>query len=160
MKLWLCRYGDEQQNLGYIYDRLNTLRSKAESARTSQLDGMPHGGGFATDRTGALLAQIEELEAEAADIQEQAEIIRHEIEAAVKQISGPRYPDQRAIIRLRYVDLMSWPDVAEALFGDLPRYWDNPDSFLRRTHRLHGEALAALSQIVVPKEGQEMEEKP
>lgn len=88
LKAWLRRYQELQTDADRLHDRAVELRSRAESAKTSTLDGMPRTQSFDGDRTGALLAQLEEIEGEAKEAQEAATTARRELEAAIRQITG------------------------------------------------------------------------
>ena len=155
LKAWLHRYQELQTDAGRLFDRVDELRGRIESARTSTLDGMPHSQTRDGDKTGALLAQLEEIEGEARAAQEAAAAYRREIRAAIRQIIGPRWADRREVLRLRYLDGLRWEDVSEKLFGDEADYWDRPEAFLRRVYKIHGAALEELSKIVPLEQGQE-----
>lgn len=156
VKGWLQRYQEAARDSEALDSRVANARAKAEAARTSHLDGMPHGGGFAGDTLGAALARIDELEGEAREARAHAVELYHEIDTAIKQIDGPGWPDMRAVLRVRYLDLERWEGVAEVLFGQRDDYEERADSFLRRVHKIHGKALAALAEIVPLDEGQEI----
>lgn len=87
--------------------------------------------------------------AEAQEARAHAVALYHEIDAAIKRISCPGWPDQRAVLQMRYLDGCRWLEITEMLFGGDPDYFDErQDSFLRRTHKIHGKALAALAKLV------------
>lgn len=155
-KQWLQRYGEAARDSAALDARAANARARVEAARTSHLDGMPHGGGFAGDSLGAALARIDELEREAQEARAHALKLYHEIDAAIKKISGPGWPDQRAVLRVRYLDLERWEGVVEVLFGQRDDYEDRQESFLRRVHKIHGSALAALAELVPLGRGHEI----
>ncbi len=155
LKAWLRRYQEFQHDADMFWNRVDELRDRITTARTAHLDGMPHARSTDSDRTGAVIAQLEEMETEARETQESAIATRREIEGAIKRIHGAGWPDKRAVLRLRYVDLLSWPDVAEFLFGDDPKFWDNPETFQRRAFKVHSKALEELSKFVPLEQGQE-----
>lgn len=154
LKAWLRRYQELQSDADRLWNRADELLARIESTRTSSLDGMPHGSNVDADRIGADLAHLEDLEREAAEAQQEATTARREIECAIRQIHGPRWPDRREILRLRYLDCMKWEDATERLFGDEPTFWDKPELFLRRTFKLHRSALESLAQFVPLEQGQ------
>lgn len=155
LKRWLRRYRELKRDVDLLYDRVDDLRGRVEAARTSHLDGLPHGSSVDADRIGGIVAELEETESEAMVAQQEATATRREIAAAIKQIHGPRWADLREILRLRYLDDLKWEDIAEKMFGDDPKYWDRADAFLRRAYKLHSEALAELEQFVSLPAGQE-----
>lgn len=158
VKMWLQRYQEAARDSEALDSRVANARAKAEVARTSHLlDGVPNGGGFAGDTLGAALARIDELEGEAREARAHAVELYHEIDTAAKRISGPGWPDQRAVLQMRYLDGCRWVEIAEMLFGGDPDYFDEKqDSYLRRVHKIHGAALAALAEFVPLDEGQEI----
>lgn len=157
VKGWLQRYQEAARDSEALDSRVANARAKAEAARTSHLDGMPRGGGFAGDSLGVAVARIDELEREAAEARAHAVTLYHEIDGAIKRISGPGWPDQRAVLQTRYLDGCKWLEIAEMLFGGDPDDFDEKqDTYLRRCHKLHGAALAALAELVPLNEGQEI----
>lgn len=81
------------------------VRARAEAARASHIDGLPHGGGFTGDSLGVALARIDELEQEAQEASAHALKLYREIDSAIKGITGLGWPDQRAVLRVQYLDL-------------------------------------------------------
>ena len=157
VKLWLQRYGEAERDSAALDARAANARARAEAAMTSRLDGLPHGSGFAGDSLGAALARIDGLEQEAQEARAHAVELYHEIDTAAKRISGPGWPDQRAVLQMRYLDGCRWAEIAEMLFGGDPDDFDEKqDSYLRRVHKIHGNALAALAELVPLDEGQEI----
>lgn len=86
LKSWLRRYQELQADANRLWDRLYDLRSRIEAARTSHLDGLPHGSSGDADRIGGIVSELEEVETEAREAQEEATAVRREIAAAIKQI--------------------------------------------------------------------------
>lgn len=157
VKRWLQRYGEAARDSAALDARAANARARAEAARTSRLDGMPRGDGYAGDTLGASLAQIDELEREAQEARACAVELYHEVNAAIKQIVGPGWPDQRAVLQMRYLDGCRWVEIAEMLFGGDPDdFNERQDSFLRRVHKIHGAALGKLSNFVPLDVGQEI----
>lgn len=148
-KDWLRRYREAARDSEALDARAANARARAEAARASHLDGQPHGSGFAGDSVGVALAWIDELEREAQEARAHALKLYHEIDSTIKGISGPGWPDQRAVLQMRYLDGCKWVEVAELLYGQDPdEFMERQDSFVRQVHKLHGKALAALAELV------------
>lgn len=157
VKSWLQRYQEAARDSEALDSRVANARAKAEAAKVSRLDGMPHATGYAGDTLGAALARISELEGEAREARARAVELYHEIDAAIKQITGPGWPDMRAVLQMRYLDGCRWMEIAELLFGGDPDdFAEKQDTYLRRTHKVHGKALAALAEFVPLDEGREI----
>lgn len=148
VKTWLLELRAAITDAELTEERLDTLRSRAESARTASLSGLPHAAGETIDRVGVIVAHIEELAEENARLWKRASELRREREAAIKQIHGHGWPEQRAVLRLRYIDLETWNDLTFALFGSKKDYVEREESYLRRAYKIHGKALYELAQIV------------
>lgn len=155
VKAWLLELRAAITDAELTEERLDTLRSRAESARTASISGLPHTAVEAVDRIGVIVAQIEELAAENARLWTKVSELRREREAAIKQIQGHGWPEQRAVLRLRYIDLETWNDLTFALFGSKKDYVEREDSYLRRAYKLHGKALYELAKIIPLEAGQE-----
>lgn len=156
IKDWLRRYQEAVRDSETLDSRVANARARAEAAKVSRLDGMPHATGYAGDSLGAALARISELEGEAREARARAVELYREIDTAIKGISGPGWPDRRAVLRVRYLDCESWTGVTEVVFGQRDDYEYRQESFLRRVHKIHGAALAALAEFVPLNEGQEI----
>lgn len=156
VKSWLQRYQKAARDSESLDARVANARARTETARTSRLDRLPHGGGFAGDTVGAALARVDEFEREAREARTYAMALYRDIDATIKKISGPGWPDQRAVLRVRYLDLEGWTGVTEVLFGARDDFEDRQESYLRRVHKIHGKALAALAELVPINAGQEI----
>jgi len=148
VKEWLNRYWQQHEHVERLSFELDALESKATSPGTPSLDGLPRAPGYDRDRVGGIVGRLDELRTEIEEAQVEATATRHEIEAAIKRITGPRWPDRRAVLRFRYLLCLAWPDVTDALFGGKRDFLDKEDTYQRRTYRLHGEALLALLELV------------
>lgn len=89
VKRWLQRYGEAARDSAALDARAANARARAEAARTSRLDGMPSGDGYAGDSLGVAVARIDELETEAQASRAHAVELYHEADVAIKQIVGP-----------------------------------------------------------------------
>lgn len=154
-KNWLLELRAAVADATLTQERLDALRDRAESARTASLSGLPHAAGETVDRVGAIVAQIEELTEENARLWQKVGELRREREGAIKLLHGHGWPEQRAILRLRYIDMETWSDTAFFMFGSKPDYIEKEDTYLRRAYKVHGRALYELAQIVPLEAGQE-----
>ena len=143
-KEWLSRYRLAVEEAEGLSERARELRAQVESARTSNLDGMPHHQPFSADRIGRVLGQIEELEQQAQAAWDSAAGVYDELQAAINALPSPNL---RTVLCARYLDLLTWERVTSVLFGSREDFEQKSDSYLRRTFKFHGTALAELAQI-------------
>lgn len=146
--LWLSRYAENENALDDLLERIAALRSRMESPRAATIAGMPHGGGYESDPFSRGLSQIEELEEEAQALLLTSRTLYCEINGAIDQITGKGAADMKCALRCRYIDRFGWAEVNQILFSRRSDFDDRQESFLRRTFRIHNEALEALQEVV------------
>jgi hypothetical protein len=156
LKTWLLRLQEAIADAELTEERLDTLRSRAEAPRGSNLDGMPHSSGFAGDKIGTLVSQIEDLTEENTQLWRRVAELRREREAAIRRIECRGYAELRSVLRLRYIDGENWNDLCFVLYGGKEDFSEREDSYMRRAYKLHGKALYELSKIVPLETGQEI----
>ncbi len=151
IKEWLQRYRDVCRDYENLLERYSVLEQKYKSIRTTNLTGMPHGTSSTTDNIGEGLARLEELNERIQEQRALAKAIYKEINEAaflIRKAKCKNWADKKAVLQCRYLDLMSWNDISELLFGNIDRFWDNEETYLRRTHKLHGAALDDLAELM------------
>ena len=157
--LWLNRYAETENALDDLLERIAALRSRMESPRAATITGMPHGGGYQGDAFARGLSQIEELEDKAQDLLKKSRTLYSEINDAIDQIIGKGAANMRTVLRCRYIDRFEWSEVNQILFARRPDFDDRLESYVRRTFRIHKDALEALQEIVSNRGVQEITER-
>ena len=136
-KRTLLQYGAIKREIMELQAELTTL---AESAITPRVgDGMPRAGGTGRPTERAALAR-QRLARELEDTQYALDKLRLDIEWAIEALPS----EDRRLIRLRYVEELSWNRVNEELNGHKEDFIDRFDSYLRQTFRRHGIALQKM----------------
>lgn len=156
---WLSRYRENEAALDDLLERIATLRSRLESPKSAAITGMPHGSRSENDPFYRGLAKIDDLEAKAQKLLAVSRNLYGELNDSIDQITGKGWADKKCVLRCRYIDGFSWNEVCEILFSRKPDFDDKMETYLRRTFRIHNEALEALSKIVPGISGQEIKEK-
>lgn len=148
VKRWLGRYAEVYRSLELLRERLDLAETAAYNTKSATPDGMPRSGGNPVDTLGRAVAKLEKLRAQVSATQAKADSIYEEIEEAIDKIAGARCAEKRTVLLMRYLDLMAWSDVNNALFGDREDFLTIEDSLMRRTFYIHGEALKKLGDIL------------
>lgn len=148
VKAWLRSYGELIADIDNLCERAEILREKASSPSSPILDGMPHEKGGHTDRIGHLVAQCDSIEYEAKTKLTKAKTLYKGIDTSIKMIQGKGSADKRAVLQMRYLDLATWDETLDMLFMKKPDFLDKEDTYLRRCHKIHKEALEALTEIL------------
>ena len=152
VKRYLQLYGDRDREFFDLVERRAVLQLRAYAPSSAQLDGMPHSPGFVSDRTGNIVEQLEELDIELNAKKMDLRALYHEIDEYIGQIKAARrrgWPDRRAVLQMRYLDLADWSMITTMLFGQRGDFEDRRESYLRRTHRLHMTALLELAELTI-----------
>lgn len=140
-----------EQELCYLFSRLETLREKAESVSAPILrDRVDHSRRL--DQIGDVIERIDSTEREAAALLEFQNRHRRTIENIIRRFSGPSAWERRAVLRCRYLDDEKWEDVSAILYGFELDFSAKYDSYLRRTYRAHGAALKAFTETITQEE--------
>ena len=125
---YLMRYLDSKRRAKAILDEIRNLEDLATKV-TVTFNDMP-GGGVADDQLGAIVSHIIDLKA---DMVTQAKTMKAEQQIVQAVIDAVDDPDQRHLLRLRYINGYKWERVAVEM-----------NYSFRHTLRIHGAALAAV----------------
>lgn len=125
---YLMRYIDAKRRAKAILDEIRNLEDLATKV-TVTFNDMPGGGG-ADDQLGAIVSHIIDLKA---DMVTQAKTMKAEQQIVQAVIDAVDDPDQRHLLRLRYINGYKWERVAVEM-----------NYSFRHTLRIHGAALAAV----------------
>lgn len=105
------RYTEMVQDIDYQVERLARLEASALAPSSSSWDGLPGGRGTPSDRTGRSASVLADLRIEVSRLIEEEKTERGALERLVSALP----PDERAVLRLRYIDLATWEDTADTL---------------------------------------------
>lgn len=125
---YLMRYLDSKRRAKAILDEIRNLEDLATKV-TVTFNDMPGGGGT-DDQLGAIVSHIIDLKA---DLVTQAKTMKAEQQIVQVVIDAVDDPDQRHLLRLRYINGYKWERVAVEM-----------NYSFRHTLRIHGAALAAV----------------
>ena len=125
---YLMRYLDSKRRAKAILDEIRNLEDLATKV-TVTFNDMPGGGGT-DDQLGAIVSHIIDLKA---DMVTQAKTMKAEQQIVQAVIDAVDDPDQRHLLRLRYINGYKWERVAVEM-----------NYSFRHTLRIHGAALAAV----------------
>lgn len=146
LKRWLESYQERQRDLESSYERLERLESKLTSPRSAALTGLPGAAASDPDRLTLPLAELQELRDATAEQAAALRDLRRRIDAAIRLIDGPGWPNQRAVLRMRYIDGEKFETIAQLLFWRDPDFQLKQDSYIRRAFKIRKSALRALAK--------------
>ena len=133
-RLWLESYRELRVEADRLWRRHIRLANQA-TRTTTQLSPVPGGGGG--DR-GQILAMLADSDREAVAKHAEALECMKDIEDFIERLPTR---ESRIILRLRYVELLRWPQVKRALERSHVFYEE------RQIYRLHGIALREAREL-------------
>ena len=145
LKRWLESYQERKQDFEATCERLERLEARLTSPRSAALSGMPGAAVSDPDRLTFPVAELQELQAETKRQAAALRDLRYRIEAAIKLIDGPGWANQRAVLRMRYLDGERWEVIAQLLFWRDPDFLAKQDSYIRRAFKIRKAALRKLA---------------
>ena len=130
-KAQLKTYRAIKQERDDIQRRREDLEAAMYGPRSQRLDGMPRGGSGANDILEERIDRKDELLAMYLAKEEELDTALFAIEQAIEKLD----PTQRTLVRLHYIDGLTWEQVAVAI-----------DYSWSQTHRIHSAALKRLGE--------------
>ena len=145
VKAWLSQYREDDKELDEQYERLEKLRVKMYGLGAQVITDMPVVHGGTNDRLTDLIAKKEEIDTSMKRLAMKHLQDRENIEKVVSELKSA---EEKAIIRLRYVDALRWEDVNQVIFGKKDDFCGKEDSYLRRVFLTHGNALTGIVDLM------------
>jgi len=126
-------------------ERLERLETKMEGVGAQVISDMPRSHNASTDRFADMLHRKSLLDEEIRTMVKDQKTEWEAIETILMNVDNP---DERAVIRMRYLDRSSWDDVNDMIFGGKKDFLDKEESYKRRVFRLHGAALLDMARYI------------
>jgi hypothetical protein len=143
VKEWLQAYVANEKRIDKQLDELRTLKARMMSVGAQQLSDMPRPPSSGKDRMADYVIRVEKLEASiqgSIDIQEDCK------KAIEKMIMDLEKPEERLIIRYRYLYGMEWSEVMDFIYKKEEQYLNKIESYRRRMYRVHEDALNKMAK--------------
>ncbi len=143
LKEYLANFMELSEEMQIELDRLESINDRLYHLSASLPNGMPKAPSPNPDRTGYLIELKEAAANRIAQIGKKQVEQARQIETWVELLHAPK---ERAVMRLRYLDALSWADVSFSLYGSQLDFNEKEESYLRQTYRLHKKALELIAQ--------------
>ena len=144
VKARLNRYREKDRDIDNEIERLEWLEAKLYNVGSPQISDLPKGTP-SKDRKESMIDKKDTLSNRIMDMIKEQEKERVWIEGILASFYKS---DEKAVIRMRYIDGCKWNEVTEMLFGNEEDYDDKRESYLRRTTKLHERALINMARII------------
>ena len=125
-------------------ERLEMIEVKILGISSKNSDGMPRSSSSEYDKMATQIAYKTDIENNLAQLLQKEKSKRMEIEKEI--VERLEYPDERMLIRLRYIDGLSWREISELLFSKRRDYYEDEEKYKRRLYRIHGNALVKMAK--------------
>lgn len=142
VKAKLRSYGDLQRRIDHQVTRLENLMDTIDSLPAASYSGMLKGSSDGTTKAERYVERKDDLERRIDRMIQEERELRRSVESMIALLTDP---DEQAILEMKYIDGLAWPNVCLSLFGELDDYAEGEDRYMKRTFRIHGEALQRLA---------------
>ncbi|MEZ3438039.1 MAG: DUF1492 domain-containing protein [Oscillospiraceae bacterium] len=144
IKKKLKRYTERERDIENQLERIERMEAKLTSAGSPVFSDLPKAPSPSQQRMADLTNQKIDLEHKVARVIERQKAERTEIEEIIDKLE---ISDEKAVIRMRYLDSADWDSVLSMLFGGREDFLSKEDSYKRRMYKLHGSALLNMGKI-------------
>lgn len=148
LKQWLSMYENLRDEIQCQSGRLSKLEERMGEVGSPSFNGMPSNPPPTNDRRADMIASIIDLQKEVNELYDYYEKLTQDIEWCVRYMSAP---EERVVIRMKYIDAMDWKDISDVLFERNADYEEKKESYQRRIYLIHGTALKNLAAIAAEK---------
>lgn len=132
------------QEIDNEIERLESLEGKITAVSSPSMDGMPKSNNPLFDKMADSITKKIQLESTIKVLMEERDNKMKTIESLIRKLSKP---NERAIIRMRYLDLEEWSKVLDMMFSTKVDYYEKYDSYKQRMFRVHKQALEKLDKM-------------
>lgn len=136
-------YKDLNREIDLQIERLERMEDKVKAPSAANLSGMPKSSP-ARDRLASDVAIIADLKAEIMELIEERDAERTALDGLISRL---RNPENRLVLRLRYLDFEEWEDVIFTAYGSKPDFNEKYDNYKQRVFRHHKQALSELEAL-------------
>ncbi len=147
VQAWLEAFEECHRHFEAMCARYETMKVAIESPRSAALDGMPRSGGNPVDTIGNALARLDALRQQIEEVSKQEQQLYEERDEAIGKISGKKAWMMQAVLRGRYLDLLSWKEITCQLF-DTDENDLKFETKLRMVHEYSKKGREALDEIL------------
>lgn len=87
---------------------------------------------------------LEALEERVAELAHRETEEHDDLERIISRVNNAQ---QRALLRMRYFDLMEWPEIAFSFYGDRIDYLTEEHDYVTKCYRLHTRAVSSMCAV-------------
>ena len=134
------------KDIKYQRERYEEMAADIGTVGAPELSDMPKGPPNPSDKIGALLVRFEKLSNEIKALEQQQMDIEDQLENVLKRLKNP---DERYVIRLRYIYGKSWREVASTFYKaqDIKISVNNQKELENNIQHYHGKALVHMIEV-------------
>lgn len=144
MKERLRDYRSMNKEIENQIERLERMEMKISSIGSPVLSDMPKSPSTVYDRMASSVARKVDFENEIKELIAERDSERCSLESLIRQL---KKPDERAVIRMRYLDIEDWEDILMMIFGGQRDFNDKYDNYKQRMFRLHSAAISNMAAL-------------
>lgn len=144
MKERLRDYRSMNKEIENQIERLERMEMRITGIGSPTLSDMPKNPSTVYDRMADSVARKVDFENEIKELIAERDSERRSLESLIRQL---KKPDERAVIRMRYLDIEDWEDILMMIFGGQRDFNDKYDNYKQRMFRLHSAAISNMAAL-------------
>ena len=148
IKSRLVDFRERERDIDNQIERLDSIETRLSSVGSPTISDMPKSPSPVQDRMASMMAVKIDLEN---DIRKAVQFQDEERKFFEKVLSYLKHSDEKAVIRMRYLDGSTWYDVTDMMIGGKADYLGKEETYLRRVHKVHGAALLNMAIVIEDK---------
>ncbi len=141
----LYMYRNRDRDIDCQLKRLELLESRIFSIGSPKYSDMPKGSSVVGDKVADMIAEKVDIESDIQKLREDKQSERLWIEEIIAKLEDP---NERNVIRARYLDGGDWKDVCEVIYGWRNDYFQKEKSYLRNITNIHRRALLNIARCI------------
>lgn len=136
-------YKREEQEIAKLKDQKAMVQSQMTGIRAQELSDMPRSPSVSNDKMTEYVVRVEALDAQIRWRERRQATCR----ASLMRLVGLlKRPEERAIIRCRYLKGMEWSEVLKSVYQNEPEFQKKQDAYRRKMFRQHDGALKEMAK--------------
>ena len=139
-------YRSDDREIDNQIERLERLEAKMKDVGAQVITDMPRSSNPSMDRMADYVSQKDYLTETIEELIARHKNDRKEIERVILHL---REPDERAVIRMRYLDIAPWNEVVDMMFGGAKDFVDKEDTYKRKVFAIHSNAISGMASYII-----------
>ena len=139
-------YRSDDREIENQIERLERLNAKMKDVGAQQITDMPRSPSPVRDRMADYISQKDYLTETINGLLAKHKKDRIEIQRVIGHLKNP---DERAVVQMRYIDIASWNEVVDMMFGGKKDFVGKEDTYRCRVLAIQRKAITGMADYII-----------